>query len=343
VLDLILSGLARCREILAEKQPALWDLNNALASQRQELSRRMAMQLQNELLSSHSLWERRLVAAVVDHWGLSPFSCVLRTYNGLGGLIASSILFRVRSSAQLAILGTVQGVRWLEGKRKEQLAESSLQRISQFGLDDGLLQEAEIVISGHVSSAGLNSGLLRSRTLDELRRRAADVEDQFVGDASQRVDEIIQGLSRNNSRWWIRTTYEVLFLAYLIFVLFRVGKNFFYDSFIHDQPLLSTDFYLAAGLFLLLWCGLLVIGFTRRLRRGLQSRVKDLTAKLVEARLGRGLFPGLETAVRQAEEQADQVNRLLAQTEVLRHDLARFSALGGKQLIPRRPMGAGLS
>jgi hypothetical protein len=342
VLDLLDTGLARCREILTEKQPKLWELNNTLAVQRQELSRRMAQQLQNELLSSHRLWERRLVAAVVDHWGLSPFSCVLRVYNGFGGLIASSILFRARSSAQLAILGTIQGVRWLEGKHKEQQAESSLQRVSRFGLNDGILQEAEIIISGHVAGAGLQSTLPRHRTLEDLRRRAVDVEDEFVGDASQRVDEIIQDLSRRNSRWWIRSVYEVLLIVYLVFVLFRVGKNFFYDSFLHDQPLLTSDFYLAAGLFLVLWCGVLVIGFTRRLRRGLQSRVQDLMATLVEARLGRGLFPNLETAVREAEDRAEQVNLLLAQTEVLRRDVAGSGTLGGKHIVLRRPVGAGV-
>lgn len=332
VLEMLAAGLTRCQEILAEKESALAELNHALASQQQTLSQKMAQQLQTELLGSHRLWERRLIAAVIDHWGMSPFAGVLRAYNGLGGILASTALFRVRSTAQLALLGTVQSVRWLEGKRKEQAAESSLHRASNFGLDDTLLREAEIVISGHVIAAGLNPDMMRQRSLDDMRQQAAVVEAQFVGDASQRIDTLIAELSVKNSRWWVRCWYELILMAYLAFVLLRVGKNFFYDSFIDSKPLLTTDFYLAAGLFLLLLCGLLVAGFTRRLQRGLKANVHQLAARLVEARLGEGLFPNLEQAVRQMQQQQSEVTRLLTQTENLRHEVARIGTLGGKQL-----------
>jgi len=52
----------------------------------------------------------------------------------------------------------------------------------------------------------------------------------------------------------------------------------------------------------------------------------------VEVRLGGGLFPGLERTVRDLQIQQTEVNRLLAQTEHLRHEVARASRLGGKQV-----------
>lgn len=330
-LDLLLTGLSRCQEILSAREGDLQALDLALVEQRQVISQRMAQQLQAELLASRSLWERRLLSAVTDRWGMSPFSAVLRMYNGLGAILASTVLLRARSTAQLALLGTVQSVRWLEGKRKEQVAETSLQRLSSLGLDDTLLREAEIVIGGHVATAGFSGELLHGRNLEELRRRAAVVEDQFVGDASGRIDGLINELSQRNSRWWIRGVYELLLATYLAFILYRVGKNFFYDSFVNGLPLLSSDFYLAAGLFLLLCCGLLITGFTRRLRRGLEDRIQKLVAGLVEARLGQGLFPGLESAARQAHMQRDEVSRLLIQTQELRHDVSGLEHLGGWQ------------
>jgi len=332
VLELLSAGLIRCREILSESDPAILELNQQLSTQHQAMSTKMAQQLQTELLGSHRLWERRLIAAVIDHWGMSPFAAVLRMYHGLGGILASTALFRARSTAQLALLGTVQSVRWLESRRKEQAAESTLHRVSQFGLDDALLREAEIVISGHVGSAGLNRDFLRSLSLTEMRQQVALVEEQFIGDASQRIDHVIKDLSFKNSRWWVRIWYEIILVAYLGFVLTRVGRNFFYDSFLHDKALLTTDFYLAAGLFLFLCCGLLVAAFTRRLQRGLRHRIQQLAGRLVEVRLGGGLFPGLERTVRDLQIQQTEVNRLLAQTEHLRHEVARASRLGGKQV-----------
>ena len=87
--------------------------------------------------------------------------------------------------------------------------------------------------------------------------------------AERRNDDLIHRLAARNSRWWVRGRYELLFLAYLGFVLYRVGKNFFYDSFINEKNLLSTDFYLPALIFGVLWTGVLLILFLGRLRRGL--------------------------------------------------------------------------
>jgi len=271
---------------------------------------------------------------VTDQWGMSPFSAVLRLYNSIGSLLASTALFRARSTAQIALLGTVQSVRWLEGKRKEQAAESTLQRMTHFGIEDSLLREAEIVIEGHVMAAGLSPSLLRQRSLEDLRRQAVAVEDQFVGDASRRIDDIIVDLSRRNSRWWVRITYEVLLSAYLIFVLYRVGRNFFYDSFLENKPLLTTDFYLAAGLFLILWCSLLVFRFTSGLQRGLKERISALAGQMVEQKFSGGLFPNLEDATRRAGRSMDEITQLLAKTTQLRHDVAAIEHLGTRH-VPR--------
>jgi len=334
VLELLSAGLIRCREILDEFAPQLDELKLALSGQQQGLRLKMARQLESDLLGSHRLWERRLISAVIDRWGMSPFSGVLRIYQGLGGILASTALFRARSTAQLALLGTVQGVRWLEGRRKEQEAESSLERVSHFGLDDSLLRETQIIISGHVAAAGLNQEVFKQQTINDVRRQAVAVEEQFVGDASQRINTVIDILSAKNSKWWIRCWYELILTAYLAFVLIRVGRNFFYDSFLHDKPLLTTDFYLAAGLFLVLCCGILVAAFTRRLQRGLHQQIRQMIAQLVDARLGGSLFPELDQGIHALQLRQDEAARLLAQTEQLRHDVARMSTLGGRLAGP---------
>jgi hypothetical protein len=339
VLDLLQAGLLRCREILEERRLAIDRLRQALAAQQEELSRRMAERLQEELLSSHGLWERRLLTAVTDRWGMSPFSALLRIYNGLGGIVSSLTLMRARSTAQLALLGTIQGVRWWEGKRKEQQAASTLQRVGRLGLDEARLREAELVIAGHLSAAGLDPELLDRQSLEHLREQAAALEGQFVEDAAQGVDEIIDELSRKNSRWWVRGFYELAFGAYLGFILYRVGRNFFYESFWLEAPLLTSDFYLAAILFLILWSGVLVIAFTRRLRRGLRFRVNRLAQRMVDRKLSRGLFPQLERAVGEAEQSCDELSRLLNRTVTLRDELAMSANLGTRR--PDRPTHPG--
>ncbi len=328
VLELFHAGLNRCETMIADKEPALETITKVLAAQQGELTRRLATQLQEELLTSRRIWERRLIGSVLDRWTLTPFSCVLRSYQSLGNLIASSMLFRARSAAQLAVLGTVQGLRWAEDQRQEKAATNSLQRLAQPSLDDAVLREAEIVIRGHVAEAGLDLQLIQHRSFSELRSNAVNVETEFLTDASRRIDEIIQDQAKQHSSWWSRLFYDVILSAYLGFVLYRVGKNFFYDSFLHDAPLLSADFYIAAALFLLLICGLLVIRFTSRLQAGLTTRIRKLTERLVQTRIGQSLFPQLEDGVQTARHQAEELRHLTRETVRLRDDLAAVSKLG---------------
>ncbi len=330
IVDLIRTGMNRCVQILSSQEDQLKTLDQALDNQREQMSQRMGQQLKQELLTSHGLWERRLLSSVTDHWGVSPFSACLRLYNGLGGLIGSLTLFRARSSAQLALLGTVQGKRWLDNLRKEQHAEETLDRISQFGLDESHLREAEIVIGGYASDAGFDSTLLSEQSLETLRRDAAAVENQFVVDAGQKIDASIETLAAKNSKFSIRCFYETLFIGYLLFVLYRVGRNFFYESFMLEKPLLSSDFYLAAGLFLILWSGALLISFTRRLRRGMQGEVQKLVAGMVERHLDSGLFPALEREIQRTQRWNRDAEKLLVEVSTLRDEIADAPHLGVK-------------
>jgi len=331
VLELLDGALTRCQTSLTAETDPLQLLEEALIEQHVLLSQRLSERLQRELVGTRNLWERRLLTSVSETWGFSPFSAMLRLYNGLGALIASLTLFRARSAAQMALLGAIHGTRWWAGKREERSAEEKL--ASAFCLDDALLRESELVIQGHIRAAEVTGANGTAHSLPQLRQRAAGVEQEFLSDAGRRTDEIIDRLARRNSRWYVRAWYELLFGAYLAFVLYRVGRNFFYDSLQSDVKLLSTDFYVPAGLFLILWSALLIMGFTRRLRRGLKAEVNTLAADLVHGQFGSGLFPDVEAACRSARAAADDLEALQQATEHLRQEVAVSPALGGLRVV----------
>ncbi len=336
VVDLLNAGLERCVGLVDEHWPKLHDLQQALVEQRESLRRKMAANLKRELMVSRNLWERRLLTAVTATWGFSPFSSVLRLYNGLGALLASFTLFRARSSAQMALLGAVQGYRWLEGRNEEKTAESSLERASALGLDDALLRESQLIITGHVKAADLHPALAVPKNLREMRGQAAAVERDFLGDAAGRVDGVINELAVRNSGWFVRGLYELLFLSYVIYVLFRIGKNFFYESFLEQEAILSTDFYIPATVFLVLWTGLLVTAFTHRLRKGLSRRIEELSQELVNRQMDQTLFPDLQQACDAANQDRLRLHQLTQRSMQLRHSVATSSALGGVK--PVRPV-----
>lgn len=345
LIDLLQEALTVCRSDYDAKLPEVELLIETLDSQRAQLRDTLTKQLCDELLVNRNLWETRLLSSITDKWGFSPFSAVLRFYNGIGAFIASFTFFRARTSAQMALIGAVQGARWVKSRAKEQEAESTLDRLASFGISDQQLQESRMVISGHIHSAGIAYATAEDRRdLTDLRKRAASLEDEFLGDASRVIDDVIEELATANSGWFIRVRYELLFLAYLIFLIGRIGYNFFWSSFLGpvlqrsaQEELLAVDFYIPALIFLVIWSGILVAMFTWRLRRGLTRRVERFAQSMAESRLVHGLFPNLEETCRHITTDSHTLTSLLEQTTSFRHDLADpTSGFLGRQRSEKR-------
>ena len=93
-LDLAAQALESCRRRLDEAMPAIENLRTAIDQQRGELSSALAGQIRGELLSARRPWENRLLGQVTSRWGFSPFSLVLRLYQGIGGLASGALLYR---------------------------------------------------------------------------------------------------------------------------------------------------------------------------------------------------------------------------------------------------------
>lgn len=336
LLDLIHTAITHCREHVAAHLPAIDKLETALEEQRQRMHTAMTTKLREELNGSQGLWERRLLTSVTERWGTSPFSTVLRIYSGLGNLVASATLFRARNTAQMAIIGVLQGARWLTAKSQEREAESSLQRVaSSLGLEDDLLRESQLVLTGFLRDAKLTSLASGPKTVQELRHEAARVEGEFLGDASQRVDGLIEGVAAKRSGRLVRMWYETLLLSFVGFVLFLVLKNFFWDM-LKPLPIearirpdyLPTHFYVNAGVIFLLWTTLLVMMFTRRLRSGLHRQVEKLASDLARQRLGTGLFPAWEEACRTIHTQCRALDSLGETANQVRSRIATPSQFG---------------
>ncbi len=340
LIDLLEEALTLCRVDYDKRLKDVRSLQDILEQQRTKLRDSLTTQLRDELLLNRNLWERRLLAAVTDIWGFSPFSSVLRFYNGLGAFIASFSFFRARSSAQMALIGAMQGARWVKSKVEENDADSTLERLASFGIADQHLQEARMVVSGYVNSAGIQTDDFSDRRdLSQLRRRAAQVEGQFLGDARRAIDQLIEELAQQHCTKLIQYRYEGLFLLYVAFLILRVGYNFFWSSFLapilgakaEAEPLLAVDFYIPAVLFLVLWSGLLVMIFIWNLRQGLSERIHQLAQSMVETRISEGLFPSLEAACHEIAQEDRSLTELLQQTSRFRRHLADSTAFLGSQ------------
>ncbi len=318
LMGLVHEVLAHARKVLTQHIPQVERLEKALADQRHRTTERMASRLQEELLVSRGLWERRLLGQVTQMWGYSPFASVLRLWHSQASLLASFSLMRSQTTAQMALVGLVHGTRWITSQQQEQEADRRLESLSSLGLTDSELREAQIVIAGHVHTAKLDRQVPGTSSFENLRHAAAEVRHEFLTDAAQRIDEVILKAAKRNSRWFTRVRYEVCFALLPTFLLYRVGRNFFYDSFWLEKPLLDTNFYIPSALFLIFWAGAFVMSYTIQLRRGLTRKIEELARELAGINAGAGLFPDLERHCAEFALHCDRLDQFSSNVDSIR-------------------------
>jgi hypothetical protein len=315
-LDLIDDTLARCRDRLDGSLPEIQRLAEAIAEQRARLGAKLAGRVEGELLAARRGWEMRLVGRVASRWGFSPFSLVLRLFQALGGLVSSALLFRVRSTAQLALWGAFEGARTVQKFRTRRRADQSAYRALSDCWTEDELRESALVLDGYAIEAGVNR---QRRDTPALASEAAEAGQRFAEQATSELDALVERVADRHAGWFTRWSYEILFGAMVVFVLVRPAKNFFYDSWMAPESVqvLGLDFYLVSAFWLLLWSTLLLWRFTGRLRRGLKREIHRLVDDWRNATPAVGLFESLQSECDQAQQfhgdlagLREQVNRL---------------------------------
>lgn len=315
-LDLIDDTMARCQDRLDEAVPAIERLSEAVDEQRARLGAKLASRVEGELLAARRGWEMRLVGRVASRWGFSPFSMVLRVFQALGGFVSSALLFRVRSTAQLALWGAFEGARSLQKLRTQRRADQSAERALSDCWTEDELRESALVLDGYAIEAGVARLQKDAAT---LASEASQAGQRFAAQATAELDALVERVADRHAGWFTRWSYEILFVAMLVFVLLRPAKNFFYDSWVAPESVrvLGLDFYLVSAFWLLLWSTLLLWRFTGRLRRGLKHEIRRLVGAWRNATPAAGLFESLQSECDQARQfhhdlagLRDQVNRM---------------------------------
>jgi len=315
-LELAAETLARCRRHMDPVLPAVERLLEAIAEQRAKLADQLARRMQEELLATRRPWEIRLLERSAARWGLSPFAVVLRAYVGLGGLLSGAILLRARTPAQMALLGALEGGRSLLRARRRRVQPAGTARRAAAGVwEPAVLHQAALVLQGYAVEAQLPGELLSpQRTKVEAEQATED----FVSEAAGQLDGVIARLAARRTGRLTRLFYEALWIGPVGWLLFRLGRNFFYESYLRPESLLGLDFYVQCLFWLLLWSLVLIWMFSRRLRRGLVRELDRLARQWRESSLGGGLFARAEHHCRAIQRFRRQLDELAAQIERLR-------------------------
>jgi len=321
-LDLVGETLSACAQRIDEGLPAVRSLEEAIDQQRARLGTQLADQMRTELLANRRQWEMRLVGRIASRWSFSPFALVLRVFQGLGGLVASSLLLRARSTAQVALWGALEAGRTWRKHRQRRRADRTADRAVTGCWGEAELRESALVLDGYAADAELDRD---AATLSTIVAEADDAESAFVATAAGDLESLIDRLAQRHTGWLTRWRYEVLLAAMLALLVARLGKNFFYDSWLAAQPveIYGLDVYLLSAGWLVLWCALLLWGFTSRLRRGLRQQIDLLAEGWKTPKPAEAIFARLESDCRRVQRFRHELDRLQAHVATLRRRLHR--------------------
>jgi hypothetical protein len=330
-LDLVEETLARCGQRIDQAMPPVRQVRQAIDQQRTRLAERLAAQMRRELLASRRQWENRLLGQVASRWGLSPFALVLRIFQGLGGLLAGTLLWRARTPAQMALWGTLGGVRVWQRRRQQRQADRTADRAVAGCWEQAELRSAALVLEGYAAEAGLDRQAASPQT---VLAEAGQAGSGFVAGASDQLQSLIARLAGRHAGWFTRLRYELLLGVMLVIILYRLAKNFFWDSWLAAErvDVFGLDFYVSAGFWLLLWCLLLVWAFSSRLRRGLRREVEQLAEGWNNSSAVAGVFARLEESCQAVEQFRQDLDQLREQVDRLRRQLASPQGQWGSRL-----------
>jgi hypothetical protein len=319
-LDLVADTLTAVGRWLDEALPAVERTRAAIDEQRTALAAHLVQQTHNELITNRRQWEIRLLGRVAARWGFSPFALVLRVFQGLGGLLTRALLVRARTPAQIALWGVMEGARSWRQRQLSRAADTATTAAIAGAWDQSALRAAAVVLEGYAQEAGLERARVEPRA---VVTEAATAASSFAVSVGAELDGLIDTLAARHTGWFTRWRYELLLLAMLGTLLYRLGKNFFYDSWLAPQPgpVFGLEFYVSASFWLLLWCLLLFWSFSSRLRRGLRHEIDRLAAAW-QTRPATALFAHLETDCERVARWRDELRLIETPITALRHRLA---------------------
>ncbi len=319
-LDLAAETLESCRRRLDDAMPAVQIAQQAIEQQRGALSSVMAKEVRGELLAARRPWENRLLGQVASRWGFSPFSLVLRLYQGLGAVAAGALLYRARTPVQLALWGAVEGARSWQRRQRDRGLRQQPVRAAAAGFDPAELRRAAVVLEGYASDAGLSTD---SASLATIQAEADAAGVNFAARLARDLDALIARQAARHTGWFSRWFYESLLLAMIGFLLFRLGKNFFYDSWWNDNrvPAWGLETYFASAFWLVLWCFVLLWFFTLWLRVGLNREIDGLAESWTGATAASELFGRLDDDCRRAAAFRRELELLEGEVEALQGKL----------------------
>jgi len=316
-----------CQRMVERDWQPISKLRERISEERQRFGERMANKIRSELIRDRRTWESKLLGRVSAQWGYSPFSLLLRMYQGLGTVVSGAFLTRVRSPIQLALWGSFETMRQL---RKRKLKQNTV--LPEFSVEESnQLRESALILTGFATDAHVSTRHCQSNViLSESRQTNETLLAEIASELETMTDRLVQRCQR----LWFRSLYEMLFSTMMLGLLYLLAKNFFYD-FVwlnNHEGLYGIKVYGASLFWLTIWGIVLLFFFTMTLRRGIERTIQKTSRDWHRLPALNGLFAALETETTRILAFRDELESLKGLIDRINQQAEKLDKRLGKKL-----------
>ena len=197
---------------------------------------------------------------------------------------------------------------------------NSLGGRGRLGLTEADLARARSVLRGHLADAEIELATATSPSSssgDLSSGQLAAVALQVYQKLESDIAEVIERRVAHRAGRLVHIIFELAFCILPAYLVFHMGRNFFYEHLWRNSPLLGLDFFFQAAFWCLLWgvaIGALLLNW---LNGGLERQLQDVVIKLSPEHLFDALYADSAAACQAIHRHSD----VLA---TLEHDLKQL-------------------
>ena len=281
--------LTTIKEPITARLEAVSRLEAAMDKERSALLGKVRARMTERIDANRRLWRSRVLRQLTQTWGAGPLAGLLGLWSAGGTLIRSLILLRARTPTQALLAGGLALSQLVGEKWRERQAATAWAAEADLGLTEADLARARSVLRGHLADAEIELPAPSSSSTSEAAvgsnhdlsgEQLAAVALQVYQKLESDVSEVIEHRVTRRAGRWVHVLFELAFCFLPAYLVFHMGRNFFYQHLWQGAPLLGLDFFFQAAFWCLLW-GVLIGGLLLHwLNRGLDRELKDAVVRL---------------------------------------------------------------
>ena len=318
--------LTTIKEPITARLEAVSRLEAAMDKERSALLGKVRARMTERIDANRRLWRSRVLRQLTQAWGAGPLAGLLGLWSAGGTLIRSLILLRARTPTQALLAGGLALSQLVGEKWRERQAATAWAAEADLGLTEADLARARSVLRGHLADAEIEPPAPSSSSTsvadvgsnhDLSGEQLAAVALQVYQKLESDVSEVIEHRVARRAGRWVHVLFELAFCFLPAYLVFHMGRNFFYQHLWQGAPLLGLDFFFQAAFWCLLW-GVLIGGLLLHwLNRGLDRELKDAVVRLSPEHLFDALYADSSAA-------CQAIRRHVAVLSTLERDLKQL-------------------